>query len=118
MESCSPFFVFCHIMAVPANITKEWATQALQNFAATLKSTAAGSNTIKVWFVIKHTEKKDDDAGAAVTISDCLCLTRTEETQFWKHFGSKKYLSNMKLHLSETEFAYSKFTGINVVQCR
>jgi hypothetical protein len=52
-----------------------------------------------------------------VTIADCLGLSRDQESQFWKHFGTKKYLSNMELYLSETDFVSSKYSVLNVIRC-
>ena len=108
---------YCCFMFVSGDVTKEWATRALQNFGKALKSTAASSSRRDVWFVVKHTEKKDDVAPFAATIASHFGLSRSQEMVFWNYFPSKRYISRLKLYLPETEFQYSEFRNLKIIRC-
>lgn len=114
MESYITFPYFYHIIAVPDTITKEYTIQAIKSFAAYLKDNIPSGEPTRVWFIIKHIQKKDEHASSANTIAECLGLSRTQEKAFWKAFAGKKYLACLKKYLPEheTQFIYSEYQGI------
>ena len=103
--------------SIPEPISNVWATDALTNFATAVKS-GAPSTSGRVWWVLRHSQRKDDSAPLDITIAHCYDLDWKHAEVFWSHFPKRNWIDSVKLIMSENDFEYNVFNKMKIIRCK